>query len=290
MVQMNGRLRLDKLSKSIEAFLSKKQPRTLDGASDDNGPKHDGVSDLLSLQSSSSLTSQGEPTGPLYFQPLPSNLDNPTLSPQQMRAEIDNAVPLSELLAATASSSHWSQPSLGGSAEASIDGPQPSLLLQSSDSPVTESGESTTEDDKASDEGHSATAEPAIGQKMVPCEQSDLQTDGEDPRRETIEVLAPTAGSSYGFFAGRIPLIPFQELMLIENLDTGRASTIYRAVWHKKGPASRSDEIVALKVATTNPPSQDTSGIDELQQEADIAAMLQHPRICELVGVAADNE
>jgi eukaryotic-like serine/threonine-protein kinase len=47
---------------------------------------------------------------------------------------------------------------------------------------------------------------------------------------------------------------------------------------------------VALKVAMINSITLDTSHVDELRREADIAARLSHPNICDLVGVAADQE
>jgi hypothetical protein len=90
-----------------------------------------------------------------------------------------------------------------------------------------------------------------------------------------------------------IPLIPFEELMLIETLGMGRVSTIYRAAW-QRNPASTVApapvEMVALKVATVNPETGDFSHVYELRREADIAVMLQHSSVCELIGVAADAE
>jgi serine/threonine-protein kinase len=84
-----------------------------------------------------------------------------------------------------------------------------------------------------------------------------------------------------------VPLIPFDELMLIETLGTGRVSTIYRAAWQRGGAGV---SMVALKVAMVNNITRDTSHVDELRREADIAARLSHPNICDLVGVAADQE
>jgi Protein tyrosine and serine/threonine kinase len=90
-----------------------------------------------------------------------------------------------------------------------------------------------------------------------------------------------------------VPLIPFDELMLIETIGTGRVSTIYRAAW-QHGTVGRehlaSVHMVALKVAMVNPETGDPSHVDELRREADIAARLQHPNIADLVGVAADAE
>ena len=92
-----------------------------------------------------------------------------------------------------------------------------------------------------------------------------------------------------------VPLIPFDELMLIESIGTGRVSTIYRAAWRRNQSTNNvvtagAVQMVALKVAMVNPSTSDTSHIDELRREADIAARLQHPNICDLVGVAADPE
>jgi hypothetical protein len=86
--------------------------------------------------------------------------------------------------------------------------------------------------------------------------------------------------------ARSIPLIPFDEIMLIEALGTGRVSTIYRAAWRRMERV----QMVALKVAMLNHITGDASHVDELRREADIAARLQHPNICDLVGVAADEE
>jgi Protein kinase domain len=90
-----------------------------------------------------------------------------------------------------------------------------------------------------------------------------------------------------------VPLIPFDELMLIETIGTGRVSTIYRAAWQRQGQHIFSQDLVkmvALKVAMKNVENGDTSHIDELRQEADIAARLKHTCICDLVGIAADAE
>ena len=95
-----------------------------------------------------------------------------------------------------------------------------------------------------------------------------------------------------------IPVIPLEELMLLDTLGCGRVSTIYRAVWRQplqthvdsSGRDDTSVAMVALKVATTEPGMGDISSIKELQQEADIASMLDHNNICSLIGVASDYE
>jgi hypothetical protein len=49
-------------------------------------------------------------------------------------------------------------------------------------------------------------------------------------------------------------------------------------------------EMVALKVATVNPGTNNFSQVYELCHEANIAVMLQYSSVCELIGVAADAE
>jgi serine/threonine protein kinase len=93
-----------------------------------------------------------------------------------------------------------------------------------------------------------------------------------------------------------VPMIPFRQLTLIETLGTGRVSTIYKAVWMKdkenrNSYRSQSDQVVvALKVAMVNQETQDTFNIEELRREADIAARLEHPNICRLIGYAEDGD
>jgi hypothetical protein len=91
-----------------------------------------------------------------------------------------------------------------------------------------------------------------------------------------------------------IPMIPFDELMLIEALGMGRVSTIYRAAWRSTKPDQLPESsiirMLALKVAMVNPETRDTSHVEEMRREADIAARLQHPNISDLVGIAADHE
>lgn len=92
-----------------------------------------------------------------------------------------------------------------------------------------------------------------------------------------------------------IPFIPFPQLRLIETLGTGRVSTIYKAAWTGKASETASKAtpdhcLLALKVAMADYETKDTSHMDDLRREADIAARLEHPNICHLVGVAEDSE
>ena len=105
--------------------------------------------------------------------------------------------------------------------------------------------------------------------------------------------LPPSGGAvAHGREVPSIPVIPFDELMLIETLGTGRVSTIYRAVWRQLSTCNDTSGVnmLALKVAMVNPKTFDSSHIDELRREADIAARLSHANVCELVGIAADSE
>jgi len=130
---------------------------------------------------------------------------------------------------------------------------------------------------------------------------SDLDQFGKAPveREPSVDyVTIPSSELSSGVIIENrsIPLIPFEELMLIETIGMGRVSTIYRAAWQRRlaGPVETSPvssvQMVALKVAMVNTVTGDTSHVDELRREADIAARLNHPNICDLVGVAADQE
>jgi serine/threonine protein kinase len=134
---------------------------------------------------------------------------------------------------------------------------------------------------------------------LVNREATNFQDDVIGQHRDFLLVAPPTLEHSPGAFADvedrQIPLIPFEELMLIETLGMGRVSTIYRAAWKRGAARGEVDTpvsvgMVALKVATVNPDTGDTFHVDELRREADIAALLKHNNICDLVGVAADAE
>jgi hypothetical protein len=111
---------------------------------------------------------------------------------------------------------------------------------------------------------------------------------------DTSRNQSPSDGGN-GLKKREVPLIPFDELMLIETLGVGRISTIYSAAWRPKsskerGVSNNDIRMLALKVAIVTPQSQHFSHIVELQREFEIAARLQHPNISHLVGIAEDHE
>lgn len=85
-----------------------------------------------------------------------------------------------------------------------------------------------------------------------------------------------------------IPLIPADDLMIIDRLSTGRISSIYRGVWMSRSQHNEPYQ-VALKVATLADGSS-PSDLEELRREADIASQLHHFNLCELKGLCHTPE
>jgi len=140
------------------------------------------------------------------------------------------------------------------------------------------------------------TPDPIVRDDKFPVKQRRplVNRDASDFREMGLDITASSLGT-VGLQERDVPLIPFEELMLIATLDMGRVSTIYRAAWQKNQDADEVSSlssviIVALKVASVNPDTRDTSHVEELHREADIARMLCHPNVCDLKGVAADSE
>ena len=86
--------------------------------------------------------------------------------------------------------------------------------------------------------------------------------------------------------------IYFDELMLIDCLSNGRVSDVYRGVWKRTCDVDSQDipelKEVALKVVTNL--SGDTTYLDELRREGNLSSSLHHNNICQLVGIAQNNE
>jgi predicted amino acid-binding ACT domain protein len=122
---------------------------------------------------------------------------------------------------------------------------------------------------------------------------SDFDAVGPFRLTEALKNDASHNPATKGLEKRNIPMIPFDELMLIETLGVGRVSTIYRAAWRpnpQSADGSEDVQMLALKVAMVNPETHDTSHINELHREFEIAACLQHPNISHLVGIAEDHE
>jgi hypothetical protein len=83
-----------------------------------------------------------------------------------------------------------------------------------------------------------------------------------------------------------VPLIPTDDLMILDRLGVGRISTIYRAVWMSRSKY-KSPYQVALKVSSM---TDHQCNLDELRREADISSQLKHFNICELHGICSTDE
>mmetsp|Transcript_25594 Transcript_25594/g.36064 ORF Transcript_25594/g.36064 Transcript_25594/m.36064 type:complete len:1059 (-) Transcript_25594:73-3249(-) len=283
-VEMNGRLRLDKLANCIESFLkSERESET----SSNNSPS----SLEFEVGSRKSMTNspKTQPPGPLYIHPS----EVPKMdSPAEISEEIRSAVPLKQVLNSTGDMvslvpmrgkapfpkliRHASMPVQRTAAPAQENyGPMSSSLTNSNSETGGQSSNSN-KDDKSS----MRASRPLVNREAF-----------EFPRVVDVDI-----GATEKFKQREIPLIPFEELMLIETLGMGRVSTIYRAAWQqRKKEADEMSQLqnvsmVALKVASVNPRTGDMAHVGELQREADIARVLRHPNICDLKGVAADEE
>ena len=300
-VEMTGRLRLDKLSQRIEAFLKHTQSEK--------------------ERSSSPLSSSVELGGSIYF--------NETKSPNVMtdhdiQEEILTAVPLLDVLDSSrhqqvtvppefpdlrkthsmpvqlesryapvdrSSALDVSQvrlpvePDLAGGVPIPTSPGAPTSEYQITDKDLL--ADPTPKSSNTDLAGSNRQRRPLVNRAAT----YDLDGHGYTPKREkpTEDYLTvPTGEEDVPAATRKIPLIPFEELMLIETIGTGRVSTIYRAVWQR--PERSTVRMVALKVAMVNGVTGDTSHVDELRREADIAARLTHPNICDLCGVAADSD
>lgn len=298
-VQMKGRLRLDRLSQRIETFLSKAKDR--EGDEFCHSSNHS-----LADRSSEHLHISGPLSGPLYFHaPIAKEP-----SPENIQEEIESAVPLSQILAASSSTNALTSlvPRRGAPAirrELSV----PNRLLQpvfanessthSQAQPLPISEQQVGEDTDSSSPRDIPIPPTRSRRPLVNREAISFTATPPEVMQPTIDyVTVPNAQSreSENLQEDRIiPLIPFDELMLIETLGNGRVSTIYRAAWRQNNSANdtltlSNVDMVALKVATVILETEDTAHVDELRREADIAAMLSHKNVCQLVGIAADAE
>lgn len=285
---MTGRLRLDKMVNLVEAFLREAVRETVecnDGLSEEQA---EGLICLGRRFSSASNLTSHEFNGPLYIKTTESVVSK--LTYQSPDHEIKGGIPLSEVLASN------SQANLAGLAFPQLK-KLPSLPGALS-STIVPSTNLQMRDETA---GPAQEERPRERRSLVNRRASsnlDRPSDSYDDLSLLDYLSVPVQDTSAGVVteSRNIPLIPFNELMLIETIGTGRVSTIYRAAW-QRGTTSASSptdlasvRMVALKVAMVNALTGDQSHVNELRQEADIAARLEHPNICDLVGVAADPE
>jgi serine/threonine protein kinase len=295
-VEMSGRLRLDMLANLVEAFLKgaeETSPSTVKTTAEEEA----------SPLSTSSSEPQGPPPGPLYFHP-PRRHNSDVHAHRSLREEIQSAIPLTVVLASSHSAAMLQDPYLPqirrmnsmpmassgvSSALPNINLPMRREVDGASISPFSERPTSTENNNvPTTRERRSLVNRRAAADLDHLCSENEPMLD---------YVAVPNSEIVFGAGAENrvIPLIPFDELMLIETLGSGRVSTIYRAAWQRPGSAVEVGkpagvQMVALKVAMVDTTTGDTSHVDELRREADIAARLKHPNICDLVGVAADPE
>jgi serine/threonine protein kinase len=293
-VEMNGRLRLDKMVDLIETFL-RENIVSVEEQSEPFVSTGSGSADGLPAK---------EPSGPLYYKSAEVPQE---LTPRDFHKEMETAVPLLEVLASSASGHllapdfpklrrlHSMPNPLSTVLNRGI--PNLSLTMRSpaldgvsiSSSPVNTLHNVRLPSVELDRQGSMRERRPLVNRRGS----SDLDRFGEETTAAVPLDYVTVSNTDTHLGEGRdIPLIPFEELMLIETIGTGRVSTIYRAAWQNSGDTlmPSSVNMVALKVAMVDPSTGDTSHIDEVRREADIAARLHHPNICDLVGVAADLE
>jgi len=296
-VEMNGRLRLDKLAQLIEAFLKNAA---------DNEKQHREHKDDCSFQDG--LKGEHSVSGPLYFNPKYHSTAN--LLRRDIEKELQSAVPLTQMLASPNRSEqmldtqfaelkrHFSVPVDLSNRPSSILAPRrmsnQSANIESTISPAErhEHEESSAAidpiaNDVAVNSGSSRSMRhkrPLVNRRAATdLDRIELEGDSLEADYVTVpcrDIVGPAAQDRV------VSLIPFDELKLIETIGMGRVSTIYRTAWQSPFAV----QMVALKVAMVNSETKDTSHVDELRREADIAARLQHPNVVDLVGVAADAE
>jgi hypothetical protein len=336
-LEMNGRLRLDKLAYYIEQFLAKARQNRYDKHHESSSTRSEddrsAVTKSITVPITESKDDQQLPTSLYFVGETYSRQSHAT--DKILLEEIDTAIPLEQALAKGTSRNLLSnlvndEPFLPLTRSITLL-PSRSLSLRndSTEPPTNHSNMETSEG--------GALSHPSFGAVTVPDEvpTSKAATGGsgrnirqqrplinrpgnsilggsKDDRSEqdlfvAADESSPSALQKRDLFVAAdesspnamqkraVPFIPFSELMLIEALGMGRVSTIYRAAWRWRTTDQLSESyenirMVALKVAMVNKASGDSSNVDELRREVDIASRLQHPNICDLVGIAQDDE
>jgi hypothetical protein len=302
-VEMHGRLRLDKLANYIESFSEEAREKAQKNA------------ETASKASDNSLVGSTTSNGPsrnVYYQPPPDTTGR--LTPEAIREEMESAVPLTQVLSSRNSNGmlftagsfvtlrrHFSSPLPPISISTPVSQVPRSISSQKKKSSVSLPQISLEQrtSPEASPEHIVTGPEPGSMRYRRPLVNrqgnSDLDRIGlGNDDEHSVDYVTMDLDPRSGVENRVIPLIPFDELMLIETLGMGRVSTIYRAAWQRTSSnhltAPVGIHMLALKVAMVNTETSDTSHVDELRREADIAARLRHPNICDLIGVAADSE
>ena len=275
-VEMKGRLRLDKLQQYIETYLHESHSlrdeddeQNIADNDDSIGRCDDaftGTKEKMSRSRSFSYVNYGQ----LYFNKPKSHLESQ--KGENIQSEVEKAVPLSEMVASAGDLSMLHESRMRScSTEGRLFRKSYSLL----------SDRAQTSGDEVFEENTN----------------SYIQRQNEEDSPLTNDLKAEFEGTEVGLLGallheqclGGIPTIPLSCIKLLEALGTGRVSTVYRSIWERVGGDGKdSFKVVALKVAVAHD-SNGQEHLNELKKEADIASSLNHQNICKLLGVAYDS-
>lgn len=329
-VEMRGRLRLDKLQQYIESFLE--ESRAVSTASDNleaasrsvdssdevasaPKPKAADSGPALSRVSHKSAVAYG----PLYFHP--PKLETRRTSQLKLEQEMQSAVPFSQVLRSESNAFFGDAPHQAAARCFRRQNSAPplnsgvttrSFPAERDYANVGDANRETSFSSKGQSSGEDGS-EGASSSRTLLLERSSCDASDEQQRQALVNRDAtefantPEQGASFLLKDSQsilavaetpqrvVPIIPFSELKIIGILGRGRISTIYKAAWQVgqvsgRVPTSDPVAMVALKVGTINPDTREIIGVEELQREVDIASILDHQNICSLVGVASDPD
>jgi len=279
-VEMKGRLRLDKLKQYIEQYLKGSKAMKDDTMN---------AAPCSSCVRSTNTASIVDPPvhNQLYHQHQIRNISKR----ESMHQEMQSAVPLSEAVAtANATVGNLSINNNSIFPTGFSDQRQPGLERVHS-APV----ESTSK--PCQSPGESSQCSVHARRPLINRDATAFSLDEKDCMDNNSDCLEST--SQLGLLDSllqeeekKLPYIPPDDIMLTEKLFSGRISNVYRAIWKKPGSdqSGISLEEVALKVSLLDDPSSIDDNIAEFCREADIAASLNHFNICKIIGVAKDSE
>jgi len=290
-VEMNGRLRLDKLKQCIESYLRESECMNdgeLSQLSISNDDKSCGVpvSPTHTAQPSHYSNSSNATCGQIYHQHPRANIS----TRETISEEVQLAVPLSEVIAC-ANSNIGNNSISGKYLPTQLRRP---TLQRYNSAPVGSTIASCQSSGESS--GNSVAERSVNGNKSLEYRDGTASNLSE---KEGIKECNAVSGIQRGLLdtllqeeSQKVPNIPLDDLMLTDNLGAGRISTVYRAIWQKRVHSQTEMLLqeVALKVSLTDDPSCAVDNIAEFRREADIASILDHFNICKIVGVVNDPD
>jgi hypothetical protein len=188
-------------------------------------------------------TSSSEPQGPLYFHP-PRRHSSDAHTHRSLREEMESAIPLTTVLSSSHSAAMLQEPYLpqirrmnsmplasNTNALPNIHLPMRRELDGASISPPS----GHTPRAETNDAPTTRERRPLVNRRAA-ADLDHLCPENE-PTLDYVTVPDSEIVVGAGVENRAIPLIPFDELMLIETLGVGRVSTIYRAAWQRPGSA-----------------------------------------------------